>query len=272
MKQVLASIVFGFVGSTLIGQTPGAIFYPTSTSVTAVNPNGDAWVTTSGGAFSSDDQTESEINWTAIPQDDAEPSGDLSSGGACGTTDIMDDFVSGSDASYIYFSDPDGTPDNGDEYLMYRLRIANDPGNGNFGFSVLMDIDAAFGTGNDSDALVGNPGFEIEVRVKNGGATKGVYLDDVNGATSGTTMVFYSLANSTQRSYALSTNATCDNRDPVFYDFYIPMSDLTTYFGVTSSTAVRIVGATSVNGGSALSKRKSDIAGINDDNYSNSIA
>ena len=270
MKKVAAILIVGV--TILNAQTPGAIISPSSPSITPLNPNGDSWTTACACAYSSDDQTESEISWTAIPQVGAEVSGDLSTGGACGNTDIMDNPSSGSDATYVYFSNPDGIQDNGDEFMMYRMRIAKDPGNGNFGFSVLMDIDGQFGTGSDANAVTGNPGFEIEIRVKNGGGSKGVYVDNVDGLTSGTTQVSYSLSSNTQKSYALTTNSSCTSNDPVFYDFFIPFSDLTTYFGVTSSTGIRLVGATSINGSSSLSNGKSDIAGVNDGNYANTIA
>jgi hypothetical protein len=271
-KALLTTTLFLGMNFISFSQIPGTIYTPASPATNPLDINGDGWITGTGAAFLSNDHTENEIGWSSIPQVDGEPSGDLSTGGACGTTDIMDDFATGSDATYIYFSDPDGTPDNGDEYMMYRIRIAKNPGNGNFGFSVLMDTEASFGAGTDTNAITGNPGFEIEIRVKNGGGTKGVYLDGVDGMTTGTNKAFYSLTSNTMRSYALNTNASCLSNDPVFYDFFIPMSDLNTYFGVTSTTPIRVVGATSINGSSSLSNGKSDIAGIDDGNYANSIA
>jgi hypothetical protein len=58
----------------------------------------------------------------------------------------MDDTVTGGDASYVLFDDPNGIDNDSDEVMLYRLRVAKDPGNGNFGFSVLVDIDGLFGT------------------------------------------------------------------------------------------------------------------------------
>ena len=272
-KGLIAVGIVGFLGmSFLTAQTPGEIIAPSTPFISPLNIDGNSWTTTCNCAYSSDDQTESEILWTAIPQVESEVSGDLSTGGGCGTTDVMDDPTSGADATYVYFSDPDGIPDNGDEFMMYRMRIAKDPGNGNFGFSVLMDIDGQFGVGDDANAVAGNPGFEIEIRVKNGSGSKGLYLDDVDGVTSGTSMQSYDLGIYTQRSYAMATTASCTSKDPVFYDFFLPFSDLTTYFGVTSSTGIRIVGATSISGSSSLSNGKSDIAGVDDSKYANSVA
>ncbi len=254
-------------------QTPGALIttHIPSGTLSLLNPDDNSWVTTSGGAFSSDDQTESEISWVSISQYESEISGDLNVGGSCGTTDIMDDPSTGSDASYVYFQDTDGIPGNGDEYMFYRLRIAKDPGSGNFGFSVLVDIDEAFGY-NDVDSVEGNPGFEMEIRVVNGGGSKGVYLDDVNGATSGTNVAFYNINFYTQRSYALSQNAACSSKPAVFYDFIVPFADIQNHFGITVDDPMRLVGATSINGATVLGSTASDIAGINDDNYANTIA
>lgn len=273
MKSLLLNIllVIGIVAGK--AQTPGALItshLPNSVS-SLLNPNDDSWVTTSASAFVTNDQDESEISWVGIPQLDSEPSGDLNVGGACGTTDIMDDPTSGADASYVYFSDPDGNPNSGDEYMMYRLRISRDPGNGNFGFSVLVDIDEAFGY-EDTDSVEGNPGFEIEIRVKNGSGSKAVYLDDVSGTTSGTNVASYNINIYTQRSYALSQQASCSGKQAVFYDFIVPFSDIESHFGITVNDPIRLVGATSINGATVLGSTASDIAGIDDDNYANSIA
>lgn len=254
-------------------QTPGALIttHIPSTGLTLLNPGDNSWVTTSGSAFVTNDQDESEIGWVGIPQVNSEPSGDLNVGGACGATDIMDDPTSGADASYVYFSDPDGIPDNGDEYMFYRLRISRDPGNGNFGFSVLIDIDETFGH-TDVDSVEGNPGFEAEIRVVNGGGSKGVYIEDVSGTTSGSSISSYNLNLYTQRSYALSQQAACSGKQAVFYDFIVPFSDLSTHFGISVNDPIRLVGATSINGATVLGNTASDIAGIDDDNYANSIA
>lgn len=272
MKKLIY-ILFCFVSLGVFSQTPGALISaPILISpATFLNPNGDAWVTENGTAYVISDHDESELPWTSIPQVDSEPSGDLNRGGACGTTDIMDDPATGADASYVLFIDPDGTSGNGDEYMVYRLRIAKDPGNGNFGFSVLMDIDERFGD-DDANALAGNPGFEVEIRVKNGGGGKALYLDDVDGTTSGSNKASYNLNFYTQKSYALSQSASCSGSPAVFYDFIVPFADLNTHFGMTANTKIRLVGATSQNGATVLGTTASDIAGIDDDNYANSVA
>lgn len=273
MKQLIYILLFIVFNLTGVAQTPGALITPNYIipPATFLNPNGDNWVTSSGGAYIANDQDESELSWTSIPQVDLEPNGDLNSGGSCGTTDIMDDPSTGGAASYVLFVDPNGILGDDDEYMIYRLRIARDPGSGNFGFSVLMDIDGKFGS-EDLDSIEGNPGFEVEVRVKNGGGSKALYLDDVNGATSGTNKESYSLAFYTQRSYALSQNAACTGKPVVFYDFIIPFIDLKTHFGMDVNTGIRLVGATSQNGNTVLGSAAADIAGLNDDNYANTVA
>lgn len=128
--------IFLLLTNVIFAQTPGALITTQFTSV--LNPNGDAWVTRSGSNYITDDQTESELDWVSILQFDSEPNGDLNVGGSCGSTDIMDDPTTGGDASYVLFDDPNGIANDSDEVMMYRLRVARDPGNGNFGFSVLV--------------------------------------------------------------------------------------------------------------------------------------
>lgn len=272
MKSITIVIQVVFLTLNTLAQVPGKLitYNYAIPPATYLNPNIDNWVSTSGGAFISDDQDESELPWTSIPQYDAEPSGDLNLGAGCGITDIVDNVPTGEDASYVLFIDPNGIVGDGDEYMAYRLRIAADPGTGNFGFSVLMDIDGLFGT-EDPDSIQGNPGFEVEVRVKNGGASKGLYLDDVKGVTSGTNIAVYPLSIFTQKSYGLGAGS-CASSVSVFYDFIIPFSDLSTYFGMTMNSSIRLVGATSQNGSTVLGNVASDIAGINDDNYANTVA
>lgn len=267
-KRWIVAILVITMGGFSFSQIPGEMV--TVPNASHLNPNGDQWVTTSGGAYVLDDQDESELSWVSILQYENEPSGDLSAGGSCGSTDIVDDPNTGGDASYVLFEDPDGIADNGDEFLMYRLRIARDPGNGTFGFSVLMDIDNSFGIA-DTDSVQGNPGFEVEIRVVNNGAAKGVHVDDVRGTVAGNNLAIYSIDDYSQRSYALVQNMSCSAKPAIFYDFMIPMSILSSYFGISSNDRIRLVGATSINGMSALANGASDIAGIDDDNYPNSI-
>lgn len=179
------------VSIQIIAQTPGNIFDPATPTANPMDINGDGWITTSGTAFVSDDQAESELPYIAIPQVGAEPSGDLATGSTCGPTDIVDNPATGVDGSYFFIADPDGTPSNGDELLHFRLRLASDPGNGAFGFSVLLDTDILFGA-EDTNSVTGNPGFEFEIRLKSGGGS-GIFVDDVDGTTNGTNLASFAI-------------------------------------------------------------------------------
>ncbi|SFB78756.1 hypothetical protein SAMN05421780_101481 [Flexibacter flexilis DSM 6793] len=256
---ILATALF-FSNNTLALAQAGKILVASSPAASPMNPNGDTWATSCACAYASkDDGTESEIPFTKIFQLTAEPSGDLSGGGSCGTTDIMDSPSTGADASYVYYKDPNGVPNSGDEYVIYRLRVGKNPGTANFGFSVLMDTDGKIGRA-DANYIAGNPGFEREIRVVNGGGSKGVYVDNIDGRTSGINLKSYSLTSNTQRVSALYTTSGCGTTDVIFYDFYVMLSDM----GVSSTAPIRLVGATSVNGSTVLSAGASDIGGTND--------
>lgn len=257
MKQKLLNLLFLFTGLFGIAQTPGGIFQSATPDSNPLNPNGDAWITASGTAFVTDDQTESEIAYIAIPQVSSEPSGDLATGSSCGPTDIVDNPSTGADGSYFSIQDPDGNPSSGDELLLFRLRIATDPGNGAFGFSVLVDTDILFGAA-DPNSVNGNPGFEYEIRLKSGGGA-GVFVDDVDGTTNGTNITSFSIGTNSQRSYALSQDINCNNT-AVFYDFFITLSSI----GLTDTSNFRLIAATASAPGSVLGGSASDIGGIDD--------
>lgn len=244
----------------VIAQTPGQIFQDAPNDVNDIlDPNNDGFISASGGAFVADEDF--EYPFIPIPQVDFEDNGD-SQGGPCGDTDIVDNPSTLSEASYVYYLDPDGTPDNGDEVLIYRMRIGDDAA-GAFGFSVLIDTDAAIGT-DDGNNITGNPGFEFEVRYVTGGAGAGVYVYDVDGSvTANSTVSSYAEDANSQRSYALFNDADCSN-DVTFYDFWIPLADL----GVTSGGQIRLAAATSQSpGNTVLDERGSDVAGVDDPSY-----
>ncbi len=69
-----------------------------------------------------------------------------------------------------------------------------------------------------------------------------------------------------------SKRSACSSKPAVFYDFIVPFADIQNHFGITVDDPMRLVGATSINGATVLGSTASDIAGINDDNYANTIA
>lgn len=269
LVKALNILVLLVIQQQLQGQTPGEIFEPSTGPSAFLDPDSDGFITSSGAAFTAgSEQSQFESNWVSRFQIVSEPSGDASTGSACASVDIVDE-PGEKYALYTSVYDPDGFPTNsdGDEYLIIRLRIGKDPGSANFGYSILMDTDSKYGSGVDANAVSGNQGFEIEIRLKNGGGGKGVHLDDVDGTISGTTRQSYSLTTHHQKSYAAYTASGCTN-DPVFVDMAVPFSDLTTYFGVVPSTSLRLVAATTSSGASALNSNVSDISGTDDDDPS----
>jgi len=234
----------------IIAQTPGVIYKKTVPLNNILDINGDGYVSQDTLGFISNDLSESEINYVPIPVLESEPDSDPISGPNCSYNDIVE---SGSkDPVMIYF---DGTN------LLFRFRLSGTAANAK-GYSILVDSDEKFGFyGNeaDPDAVIGNPGFEFEIVLE---TEKGVGLYDVNGKNfaiekSAPTARPYSTH--AQKSIAFTT--TCGNPD-YFYDFYVPLSDLSTNFGITSNTLLRFAGATVMNDTTFIgSKEGSDIGG-----------
>lgn len=262
-KQLIKILILCFaslllIGAKLFGQTPGAILDPAVPATNPLDPDGDGWISATGAAFVSEDgQGESEIAYIPIPQVDVEPDNDLQTGSACGKTDMVD-LPNGKECSYILYDDVDGIQDNGDDRLLMRIRCAKPATSGSFGYSILLDTDEAFGFGasGDPNAVAGNPGFEIEIRVKTGGGP-GIYVEDVDGTTSGSAIISYDIDSNYQQSYALVNDSDCSD-DPVFHDFFV----LTSEIGITSATKLRPLSATSSSGNTVLGGSASDIGGL----------
>lgn len=271
MKALLPLTAIFSIFTMVAAQTPGNIFYPTSgNTVVYLDPGQDGYITSSGTALTSSgtELSQFEAFWTTRYQYSTEPIGDQSTGSSCSQTDIVDD--DGEKVSlYTGIYDPDGYPTNndGDEYFLCRIRIGDDPGTANFGYSVLIDQDLQFGSGVDANSVSGNEGFEIEIRLVNGGGSKGVYLDDVDGTTSGTNKASYGISTNHQKSYAFHTSNSCpaQKQDPVFMDIAIPFADLNTHFSMSPNDNIRMVAGTTTNGSSALGGNASDISGVEDD-------
>ena len=244
---------------TLLGQSPGQVYGPASPTTNPMDPNGDGWITSSGSTFTGGHELpEFEIPFIPVPELTGEPNSDQQTGATCGASDIVGDPNTGSVGGYYYISDPDGNPDNGDELMIFRMRIARQA-NGAFGYSFLFDTDLAFGP-SDPNSVSGNPGFEIEV-IYGSGNNNDVLVENVDGTTSGTNISTYDTGTNSQRSSALNTNPGCSGNDPIFIDWYVPLSDI----GITTTQNFRIAVATASSPSSALGGSASDISGVDGD-------
>ena len=255
---------------------PGLIFESASeaglTGEGVLDPNGDGWISSTAATFSTyptiEDESEQfeESGWVQIFHVGIEPINDLDTGGSCGATEVVDNNQTGQHAGYYRLVDTDADPSNRNEYLQFRLRMAQEA-SGAFGYSILLDTDQSFGsTGSspDANATSGNPGFEIEILYGSGGGSAGVTMQDVDGGTSGnSTLSFSSPGVRDQKSYARFTNCTSD--DPIFVDFYVSIGDMPA--GITAQSTLRMVFASSSSPNTALGGSASDIGGVDDNVY-----
>ncbi|MBT8273718.1 MAG: hypothetical protein KJO77_07925, partial [Bacteroidia bacterium] len=256
-RLIVFVFLFGFLAlpNTVLSQTPGQIYTAASPAINPMDPNGDGWITSSAGIFTGGNELpEFEIPFNEVPQLTGEPSSDLQTGATCAASEIVSDPGTGSAGGYYYISDPDGTPDNGDELIIFRMRIARQA-NGAFGYSFLFDTDLKFGP-SDPNSIAGNPGFEMEV-IYGSGNNNDVLVENVDGTTSGINIGTYDPANNSQRSDALNNNPSCST-DPIFIDWYVPLIDL----GISTSQNFRIAVATASSPSSALGGSASDILGV----------
>lgn len=251
--------------------TPGQIYQASSDpdliGFSPMDPNGDGWITSSGGTFTSplteeSSEFENQADWQVIWHLNGEPTNDLATGGACGSSEIVDNPNTSKHAAYYRLVDPDADPTNRNENLIIRMRIAQHT-SGAFGYSILIDTDAKFGfTGDDADpnAVSGNPGFELEILYASGGGNVGVTVQDVD-ATDGPSSVLahYDDGVRDQRSFALNSNC---GGEPIFLDFYVDISTFPA--GITAATPLRFVFASASSPASALGGSASDIGGVDD--------
>lgn len=242
-------------------QQIGSIYQ--SSPGTVLDPNSDGWISASGGAIDTsvviDESFDFEYPMIPMFHLSAEPPADLLTGNDCGKSEIVDNPNYPMSAGYWYLGDQDGTPGNGDEFLMYRIRIARNV-TGAYGFSFLIDTDNRIGfTGATADpnAVTGNPGFELEIIYGTAGQGS-VSIMDVDGTTTGTQLSTYPGSTHSQRSHAGYTN--CWKNDPVFLDFYVPFDSL----GINPNDSIRMIFATASSASSALGGAASDIGGVND--------
>ena len=132
--------------------------------------------------------------------------------------------------------------------LIIRFRLSGYSKNSK-AYSLLIDTDQKFGfTGNNADAnaVPGNAGFEVEVVLE---TNFGVEVYNVDGTTSGSLTTAYTTnpyATNCQKSMALTT--ACSDPD-YFYDFYIPITQLTSIpgLGITTNTQLRLAATTGMS-------------------------
>ena len=221
-------LLFVFTSQNIFAQ--GDIFTAATPATNPMDPNGDGFITTTGGLFTGAptlEESEFEITYIELPNFGTEPDGDLQTGANCGATEIVENTANSSNGSYYYISDPDGIPDNGDELMLFRMRIAQNP-SGAFGYSFLVDTDNLFGFAGataDPNAIAGNPGFEIEVVLGIQGGGAGVNVFNVDGTTSGASINSYPLSSNYQRVNALDNDPDC-GPGAIFFDFYVPLTDV----------------------------------------------
>jgi hypothetical protein len=257
VKTYISTLLLLFVLSILSSnaQTPGIIVRPAGTNGPAVlDPNADAYTSATTSGFTTNDITSSEIPYKIVAPVISEPTGDLLRGPSGSFSDI----VKTVDGSGLYLFN-DGAN------LLVRLRIGGIV-SGSKGYSILIDTDSRFGaTGPNADpnyqpatsGTNGNPGFELEIVFE---TNFQIAVYNVDGTSSPVLMSTYPIASNSQVSVSSST----DSGDPdYFYDFYVPISSL----GISTSTPIRIAATTVMSPEPAIGGPKSDIYGLDGNNY-----
>ena len=256
-NRLTASPIVAFIALLLSfhisqAQSPGLIVRPAGGgTANSLNPDGNAYSSTTSAGFVSNDITESEIAYKVVPPAITEPTGDLATGPSGGFTDIVK--TVDNSGFYVYSN---GTN------LFFRLRIGGII-SGSKGYSILIDTDGKMGnTGPNADPNYvaptntsnGNPGFEYEVVYE---TNFQVEVFNVNGTQNPVSAATYSLTTNSQISVALSTDG---NNADYFYDWFVPLS------AIGSPTSIRMAATTVTSPSSALQGSRSDIYGIDDRN------
>lgn len=243
--------------ATSIGfsQTKGLIYKPAGDALgkSVLDPNGDGYTSLTTAGFSGTDYgSVSELNMVPLPIIGAEPTGDLTTGGSGGATDIVSVGENSNQSCYILYKTVGGI-----DYLIIRFRLGG-ASTAAKGYSLLMDTDGTFGSQYTDPK---NPGYEREI-VLNTGSSNAIVVNTFSGLAGGiTSAINFSNENYTQRSIALTT---VGGDSDYFYDFFIPYSAL----GLTVQP-VRIAAATISSAGSGITGTKSDYNGVNDKLYGN---
>lgn len=248
-------VILLFVASISYSQTKGLIYKPAGDALgkSVLDPNGDGYTSLTTSGFSGTDYgSASELNMVPLPIIGVEPTGDLTTGGSGGATDIVSVGENSNQSCYILYKTVGGI-----NYLIIRFRLGG-ASTAAKGYSLLMDTDGTFGSQYTDPK---NPGYEREI-VLNTGSSNAIVVNTFSGLAGGiTSTVNFSNENYTQRSIALTT---VGGDSDYFYDFFIPYSAL----GLIAQP-VRIAAATISSAGSGITGTKSDYNGVNDKLYGN---
>jgi len=214
-------------------QTPGLIIKDAGTGARILDPNGDGYISakTNGkqlGFTVSPNKvmSQSEIPYASIVKEDSKNDNIQSTSGHASKQYIG--AILNQYAAMGYF---DGTN------VLFRV-LVGEHFRGNNGFSILIDTDQKFGftgTNADRNAVVGNPGFEVEIALMTKNA---VNVYNIDGTNKPVLLASNSYQNNVQKSVAISPFR---DRDAYYLDFYIPVSQLTAISGlnITTSTPLR---------------------------------
>ena len=132
------------LGRISYAQISGSILDPAAPAINPLDPNGDGFITSTGLKFTGpgDDEAEFELPFLPLQQYESEPGADNQYTAGCEIYEIVHD--ESTSAGYYFYQDPDALPDNGDERIFFRFRVAR-YSNGSTAFSVLIDTDYRFG-------------------------------------------------------------------------------------------------------------------------------
>lgn len=247
MYKGILFFVFIFYSVLIFGQTPGLIIKRAEGGGSLIlDPNQDGYASyLSTGYISNDyDPTETELPFIPIVRPD--PSNDPVIGPGGMYNDIVGTDASGENAIFSCLVG---------NYLFFRFRLDGYAPNSKT-YAIFIDTDGKFGfTGPDADedAVVGNPGFELEISLHTN-FTVSAY--DINGTSTAPLLITsYDYETNCQKSIAYTTNSS--NPD-YFYDYFVDINDLP----INSGTTLRYVGITTMNPNEAISSNaQSDVGG-----------
>ncbi|SNR42225.1 hypothetical protein SAMN06265371_102483, partial [Lutibacter agarilyticus] len=251
-KRILSFLFILCFTNLLFSQTKGLIFEPATGGGTAVlDPNGDGYISATTAGFINNDRAESEIQYIPFIFPGTEPTSDINNGPNGGFTDFVDSGIEDPAMNYVDASNN----------WLFRLRMGSVRPNAK-SYSILVDTDGKFGYSGvnaDPNATSTNPGFEIEIVL----ATKfGVYVYDIDGPANCSPVISYNGTTNYQKSIA---HSEIYNPQNYFLDFFVPFGDLTSQFGITPSTPIRMAiidNMAALKSTICNSSSASDIAGV----------